>query len=308
MIGALANGKTEVNHFLLGEDCLATISCFRRLGINIDIDFQNEKVVIEGKGLDGLKAQNDILNVGNSGTTIRLMSGILCGQNFSSLITGDSSIQSRPMKRILTPLKQMGADIESLNNNGCAPLSINSSKCPSLKGIHYNSPVASAQVKSCLLLAGLYAEGDTLVTEPAISRNHTELMLTNFGAEVKSIDNTVSVKPRPSLTGRKIDIPGDISSAAYFIAAALIVPNSELLIKNVGINPTRAGILKVCQMMGADIKLENIKENGNELSADLLVRHSNLKGVNIGGSIIPTLIDGFLLSLYSPALQKEGPL
>ena len=291
MIGALANGKTEVNHFLLGEDCLATISCFRRLGINIDIDFQNEKVVIEGKGLDGLKAQNDILNVGNSGTTIRLMSGILCGQNFSSLITGDSSIQSRPMKRILTPLKQMGADIESLNNNGCAPLSINSSKCPSLKGIHYNSPVASAQVKSCLLLAGLYAEGDTLVTEPAISRNHTELMLTNFGAEVKSIDNTVSVKPRPSLTGRKIDIPGDISSAAYFIAAALIVPNSELLIKNVGINPTRAGILKVCQMMGADIKLENIKENGNELSADLLVRHSNLKGVNIGGSIIPTLID-----------------
>ena len=139
MIGALANGKTEVNHFLLGEDCLATISCFRRLGINIDIDFQNEKVVIEGKGLDGLKAQNDILNVGNSGTTIRLMSGILCGQNFSSLITGDSSIQSRPMKRILTPLKQMGADIESLNNNGCAPLSINSSKCPSLKGIHYNS-------------------------------------------------------------------------------------------------------------------------------------------------------------------------
>ena len=156
---------------------------------------------------------------------------------------------------------------------------------------HYNSPVASAQVKSCLLLAGLYAEGDTLVTEPAISRNHTELMLTNFGAEVKSIDNTVSVKPRPSLTGRKIDIPGDISSAAYFIAAALIVPNSELLIKNVGINPTRAGILKVCQMMGADIKLENIKENGNELSADLLVRHSNLKGVNIGGSIIPTLID-----------------
>ncbi len=185
----------------------------------------------------------------------------------------------------------MGADIESLNNNGCAPLSINSSKCPSLKGIHYNSPVASAQVKSCLLLAGLYAEGDTLVTEPAISRNHTELMLTNFGAEVKSIDNTVSVKPRHSLTGRKIDIPGDISSAAYFIAAALIVPNSELLIKNVGINPTRAGILKVCQMMGADIKLENIKENGNELSADLLVRHSNLKGVNIGGSIIPTLID-----------------
>lgn len=294
MLGALAEGKTEVNNFLMGDDCLSTISCFRKLGITIDVDSKNQKVALQGKGLDGLKCSDNILDVGNSGTTIRLLSGILCGQSFPTIITGDSSIQKRPMGRILEPLKSMGADIESAKKNDCAPLQINSTNIISnmkLKGIHYTSPVASAQVKSSILLAGLYADGETIVTEPAISRNHTELMLSEFGAKVISSENTVRINPRPALTARNINIPGDISSAAYFIAAALIIPYSELLIKNVGINATRDGILKVCRMMGADISLENIREDGGEPSADILVRHSSLKGVEIGGNIIPTLID-----------------
>lgn len=300
MLGALAEGRTEVRHFLWGDDCLSTISCFRQLGISIDLDPDHDKVTIYGKGLNGLKPSDDILDVGNSGTTIRLLSGILCGQPFPSSITGDSSIRKRPMGRILTPLGQMGAAIESIDNNSCAPLRINSRNTSSrqggdmvhgLKGIHYHSPVASAQIKSCVLLAGLYADGETTVTEPYISRNHTELMLSEFGAAVTVSENTSSIVPRPVLKGKSLSVPGDISSAAYFIAAALIVPNSELLIKNVGINPTRDGILKVCRLMGADIRLENIREDGGEPSADILVRHSNLQGIEIGGSMIPTLID-----------------
>ncbi len=300
MLGALAEGRTEVRHFLWGDDCLSTISCFRQLGISIDLDPDHDKVTIYGKGLNGLKPSDDILDVGNSGTTIRLLSGILCGQPFPSSITGDSSIRKRPMGRILTPLGQMGAAIESIDNNSCAPLRINSRNTSSrqggdmihgLKGIHYHSPVASAQVKSCVLLAGLYADGETTVTEPYISRNHTELMLSEFGAAVTVSENTSSIMPRPVLKGKSLSVPGDISSAAYFIAAALIVPNSELLIKNVGINPTRDGILKVFRLMGADIRLENIREDGGEPSADILVRHSNLQGIEIGGSMIPTLID-----------------
>lgn len=291
MLGALAEGRTEINNFLMGEDCLSTISCFRQMGIHIEEDAKNKRVTVYGKGLYGLKAPEDTLYAGNSGTTVRLLSGILCGQNFSSVITGDASIRKRPMDRIITPLKQMGADIESINNNGCAPLQIKGPKNKSLKGIRYNSPVASAQVKSCLLLAGLYADSETYVTEPAASRNHTELMLSYFGARVKVSGNTAGVEPRPVLTGKKINVPGDISSAAYLIAAALIVPGSEILIENVGINPTRAGILKVCSAMGADIKLLNIKKEGGESSADILVRHSDLCGTEIGGNIIPALID-----------------
>jgi 3-phosphoshikimate 1-carboxyvinyltransferase len=302
MLGAISEGITEVDNFLMGDDCISTISCFRQLGIPIDFDSGTHKVKIYGKGLDGLTSSNDVLDVGNSGTTIRLLSGILCGQRFSSTITGDASIKKRPMGRILTPLGQMDADIKSHNNDFCAPLLINSSnlslstiqsKNPTyrLKGIHYQSLVASAQVKSCVLLAGLYADEITSVTEPALSRNHTELMLTEFGASVTVDGNTATVLPRPKLQGRKLNIPGDISSAAYFIAAALIVPNSELLIKNVGINPTRDGIIKVCRMMGADICLENIRKDGGEPMADILVRHSNLKGIEINGDIIPTLID-----------------
>lgn len=285
MFGSLAQGTTRITHFLEGADCLSTISCFRKMGINIENN--NGEILVRGKGLHGLTAPDDVLDVGNSGTTTRLISGILAGQDFISELTGDASIRKRPMKRIMTPLSQMGADIISLNGNGCAPLKISGKK---LQAIHYDSPVASAQVKSCVLLAGLYADGITSVTEPVLSRNHTEIMLNYFGADVTSEGTTASVKPDPSLYGREILVPGDISSAAYFIAAGLLVPNSEILLKNVGTNPTRDGILRVCKAMGADITLLNETKEG-EPTADLLIRSSSLHGTTVEGAIIPTLID-----------------
>ncbi len=293
MFGAISEGITEVTNFLQGADCLSTIRCFGQLGIEIENNRSAEYVIIHGKGLHGLSKPANILDVGNSGTTMRLISGILSGQPFETILNGDESIQKRPMGRILTPLTTMGADIKSISENGCAPLAINSTtgRSPKLTGIHYISPVASAQIKSCILLAGLYAAGETSVTEPSLSRNHTELMLQEFGAAVTSKDNTATIQPNPLLKGQKIHVPGDISSAAYFIAAALLVPNSELLIKNVGINPTRDGILRVCHQMGADIRLENVIDNGGEPVADLVVRHSNLTGTEVGGDLIPTLID-----------------
>ena len=241
-----------------------------------------------GKGLHGLKSPNDILDVGNSGTTIRLMSGILAGQSFDCRVTGDASIQKRPMKRVITPLSMMNAAMDSVNHNGCAPLKIQGRK---LKAVHYNSPVASAQVKSCVLLAGMYADGVTSVTEPILSRNHSELMLNYFGASVASQGTTASILPDPLLEGRKVIVPGDISSAAYFIAAGLLVPGSEILVKNVGVNPTRDGLLKVCAAMGADITRVNENTVSGEPTADLLVRYSSLHGTTVGGEIIPTLID-----------------
>jgi 3-phosphoshikimate 1-carboxyvinyltransferase len=294
MFGALAEGKTEVTNFLQGADCLSTIHCFRQMGIEIINEVASNTVTIHGKGLHGLTQSKETLDVGNSGTTIRLISGILSGQNFTTTITGDASIQKRPMARIMTPLRMMGADIESLKNNGCAPLLIHGKKMgtdQTLHGIHYHSPVASAQVKSCVLLAGLYADGETSVTEPSLSRDHTERMLREFGATLRSHGNTATILPNPHLAGRKLHVPGDISSAAYFIAAALIVPNSEVVIKNVGINPTRDGILHVCRQMGANIQLENVIDHGGEPVADILVKHSELHGTEIAGSIIPTLID-----------------
>lgn len=285
MFGALAQGTTKISGFLEGADCLSTIRCFRQMGISIE---QNgSDVLVHGKGLHGLSAPSDVLDTGNSGTTTRLISGILAGQRFSSTLTGDASIQSRPMNRIMTPLKEMGADITSLKNNGCAPLSIQGTQ---LHGIHYNSPVASAQVKSCILLAGMYADGETKVTEPVLSRNHTEIMLQYLGADVRSFGTTACISPEPKLTAREISVPGDISSAAYFIAAGLLTPNSEILLKNVGINPTRDGILKVCRQMGADITLFNENLQG-EPTADLLIRTSSLHGTVIEGDLIPTLID-----------------
>ena len=286
MFGAIAKGATRLTNFLQGDDCLSTIDCFRKMGVFIDND--NHDVIIHGAGLHGLKRPVDTLNVGNSGTTMRLISGILAGQEFPATLTGDDSICSRPMARIITPLSQMNADIVSKNNNNCAPLSINGRQ---LSGIHYHSPVASAQVKSCVLLAGLYANGTTSITEPSRSRNHTELMLRHFGATINTADTTVTIEPAPQLYGLEIAIAGDISSAAYFIAAALIVPNSEVLIKNVGINPTRDGILRVCKSMGANITYLNQKESAGEPTADLLVKSSVLEGTVIEGAIIPTLID-----------------
>lgn len=286
MFGSLAKGTTEVTHFLQGADCLSTISCFQKLGINIENN--NDKIIIHGKGLHGLSAPTDILDCGNSGTTTRLISGILSGQNFSSTLTGDASIQKRPMKRIMDPLRQMGADITSVHDNNCAPLMIKGSK---LHGIHYHSPIASAQVKSSILLAGLYAEGETRVTEPYISRNHSEIMLSYFGANIRTENTTAILLPEPVLEGQKIAVPGDISSAAYFIAAGLLVPGSEILLKNVGINPTRDGILRVAKEMGGNVELLNINTDNGEPTADILVKFSALHGITIGGEIIPTLID-----------------
>lgn len=286
MFGALSDGTTEITNFLQGADCLSTISCFQAMGV--DIDNRTDRVLIRGAGLHGLQAPAQMLDVGNSGTTTRLISGILAGQSFTSTLNGDASIQKRPMKRIMDPLTLMGADIKSLNNNGCAPLQIRGGH---LHGISYQSPVASAQVKSCVLLAGLYADGKTSVTEPVLSRNHTELMLAGFGAKVTSEGTTATIEPEPQLFGQQIAVPGDISSAAYWIAAGLAVPNSELVLKNVGINPTRDGILRVVEAMGADITRENVHTVSGELVCDLIVRSSSLHGTTVSGELIPTLID-----------------
>ena len=291
MLGSIALGTTEITHFLEGADFLSTIDCFRKMGV--EIERKPSSILVHGKGLRGLTAPASTLNVGNSGTTTRLISGILSGQNFATTLSGDDSLNSRPMKRIMTPLNTMGAHIRSLNDNGCAPLHI---RPGALHGIHYQSPVASAQVKSAVLLAGLYADSPTSVTEPALSRNHTELMLQGFGAYVATdlhTDGTATahVEPCKELYGQQICVPGDISSAAYFIAAALLVPGSELLVKNVGTNFTRAGFLKVCKAMGADIETVSQTIEGGESRADLLVRYSHLKGTVIEGDIIPTLID-----------------
>ena len=286
MFGAISEGTTELTGFLDGADCRSTIGCFRAMGIDISQDADH--VIIHGKGLHGLKAPSQILDVGNSGTTTRLISGILAGQPFISSLNGDESIQKRPMGRIITPLTEMGAYIKSIKNNGCAPLEMGGTP---LKAIHYNSPVASAQVKSCVLLAGLYADSVTSVTEPVVSRNHTELMLSGFGADIKSEGLTASIVGGPKLYGQKIEVPGDISSAAYFIVAGLICPNSDVLIKNVNTNPTRAGIIKIAQDMGGNIELLNERIVSGEPVADIHVTTSQLQGCEVSGDIIPTLID-----------------
>lgn len=286
MFGSIACGTTTIKNFLMGADCLATIDCFRAMGISIDVS--EDTVTVHGKGLHGLQKPAKTLDVGNSGTTTRLISGILSGQDFDVVLSGDASLNSRPMKRIMTPLNAMGADITSINGDGCAPLSIKGSQ---IKAFHYDSPVASAQVKSAVLLAGLYADGKTSVTEPAVSRNHTELMLRSFGADVRCEGKTATIYPPEKLIGQDIVVPGDISSAAYFIAAGLITPNSEITMKHVGINPTRDGIIKVCQAMGADITLSNVTDDNGEPTADITVRSSHLTGTCIGGDLIPTLID-----------------
>ena len=291
MLGSIARGTTEISHFLNGADCLSTIHCFQKMGI--EIEQSKDLVLVHGRGLRGLKAPRGILDTGNSGTTTRLICGILSGQNFSSVLSGDDSLNSRPMKRIMDPLNQMGARITSIQDNNCAPLRIEPG---TLHGIRYVSPVASAQVKSSVLLAGLYADSPVSVTEPVLSRNHTELMLGSFGADISSElhadgSATASVSPCAELYGQKIQVPGDISSAAYFIAAGLLVPGSRLLVKNVGINPTRTGFLEVCRKMGADIGYLNRQSQGGEETADLLVTPKPLTGTVIEGAVIPSLID-----------------
>lgn len=286
MLGSIAKGNTEVEGFLQGADCLSSIACFRKMGV--EIENNGDKVLVHGRGLRGLKAPDSMLDVGNSGTTTRLMSGILAAQPFVSIVNGDASIQKRPMKRIITPLSQMGADIRSLRGNDCTPLEIHGTN---LRGIHYDSPVASAQVKSAILLAGLYADGETSVTEPEVSRNHTELMFEEFGVDIRTEGKTVYVKPAEELYAKKIVVPGDISSATYFLVAAAITPNSCVTVKNVGINPTRDGILRVLSNMGADVTVEKMSGDIGEPTADVTVRTSDLKGCVVGGEVIPTLID-----------------
>ena len=285
MFGALANGVTEIENFLRGADCLSTISCFTKMGIHTEVT--PTKIYVHGNGLHGLKAPTQILDCGNSGTTTRLISGILASHDFPCTLVGDASLKKRPMKRIIKPLSMMGADITSTLGNDCLPLRINGHQ---LHGIDYISPVASAQVKSCVLLAGLTADRPTSVTEPYLSRNHTELMLRTFGATVTSEGTKATVYPAEELWGQKIRVPGDISSAAYFMAAALIVPGSEIILRNVGINPTRDGMLTVCREMGGNITLENENWDGEPV-ADMVVRASDLHGITIQGDIIPKLID-----------------
>lgn len=288
MLGSIAKGTTEVTGFLQGADCLSSISCFQKMGIEIENNPAAGTVRIHGKGLHGLTEPASTLDVGNSGTTTRLMSGILAAQPFTSAVDGDASIRKRPMGRIMTPLSQMGAVFKSLQTENCAPFTITGGR---LQGIRYESPVASAQVKSAVLLAGLYAEGETSVTEPYLSRNHTELMFETFGVDIRSEGTTATVRPAVELTPQRIDVPGDISSAAYFIAAGLLTPNSEITIKNVGINPTRDGILTVCKAMGADIALSNVKNDIGEPVADITVSSTSLHGCTIEGDLIPKLID-----------------
>ncbi|MDK2799208.1 MAG: 3-phosphoshikimate 1-carboxyvinyltransferase [Clostridiales bacterium] len=287
IFGAIANGLTEVDGFLMGEDCLSTIECFRKLGISIEVRPDN-KVYVYGKGLYGLKAPDDILYTGNSGTTTRLLLGLMAGQSFASIIDGDASIRKRPMKRVITPLKRMGADISGQDHDNLAPLTV---KGQLLQGINYKLPIASAQVKSALLLASLYADGDTLLTEPEKSRDHSELMLNCFGANIRVNNLDIHSSPVSELYPQHITVPGDISSAAYFIVAGLIVPNSEITIKNVGINPTRTGIIDVLTSMGGKINVSNIRVLNNEPVADITVTSSSLTGTTIEGAIIPRLID-----------------
>jgi len=304
MLGALATGETQIQGLLLGEDPRSTAECFRALGAEIS-SLNSELVRVKGIGLGELLEPNDILNAGNSGTTLRLMLGILAshpGRFFA--VTGDSSLRSRPMSRVVQPLQQMGAKIWGRKGNSLAPLAVSGQQ---LNPITYHSPIASAQVKSCILLAGLMVEGQTTVIEPALSRDHSERMLKAFGAElsVNPENNSVTVTGLAKLTGQTVIVPGDISSAAFWLVAGAIVPGSELLVENVGVNPTRTGILEVLEMMGADIQAENQRVVAGEPVADLRVRYSNLKGCKIAGDIIPRLIDEIPI-LAVAAVFAEG--
>lgn len=300
MLGSIADGDTTIKGLLKGEDNMATLKAFRQMGVRID-ERGNGIVAIQGKGLRGLKEPEDVIDAGNSGTTIRLLTGLLSGQGFFSIMTGDQYLRKRPMKRVVEPLSQMGARIFGRENGNKAPIAIIGSK---LKGITYNSPVASAQVKSAILLAGLYADGGTTVAEPTLSRDHTERMLAYFGAEVKRSGTTVSIKGGQKLIGKEIVVPGDISSAAFFMVAALITGDSELLIKNVGINPTRTGIIDILQAMGGDLKIVNQREIYGEPVGDILVKSSKLKGVEIAGDMIPRAIDELPIAAVAAAFAE----
>lgn len=301
MLGSLANGMTEVSGFLDGDDCMATLNAFRSMGVEIEGP-ENGNVTIHGKGLHGLQAPEGDLYMGNSGTSIRLMSGLMSGQAFPVRMTGDRSLSKRPMKRVTVPLAQMGAEIET-TEAGTPPLQLNAKA--KLKGIHYEMPIASAQVKSCVLLAGLYAEGETSVTEPAPTRDHTERMLRGFGYDVKTDGSTISLQGGGELTATKIDVPSDISSAAFFMVAASIAEDADLTLQHVGMNPTRTGVIDILKLMGANIEVMNPREIGGEPVADLRIRSAQLKGINIPEELVPLAIDEFPV-LFVAASSAEG--
>jgi 3-phosphoshikimate 1-carboxyvinyltransferase len=301
MFGALADGKTHVRGFLPGADCLSTVDCFRKLGVTVE-QLSPTELIVHGVGLDGLKEPQDVLDVGNSGTTMRLLLGILAGQPFHAVMTGDASIRRRPMGRVTVPLREMGARIDGREEGRLAPLSVRGGR---LQALRYESPVASAQVKSAILLAGLFAEGETGVKEPELSRDHTERMLRAFGVEVRDVDGYVTVRGGSRLKACEIEVPGDISSAAFLLVAAAICPGSDVTIRGVGVNPTRTGILDVLTAMGASIERLNERESGGEPIADLRVQGGELRGTQVGGALIPRLIDEIPV-LAVAATQAEG--
>jgi len=289
IFSALAEGRSMIRNFLQAEDPLQTLRAFRQLGVKIEDETPNGEIIIHGKGLKGLKESGEIIDCGNSGTTMRLMSGVLAGQPFTSKLTGDKYLLRRPMQRIITPLAEMGAIISS-EDNGYPPLTI---KGGELKPINYSSPVASAQVKSAILLAGLYCEGLTTIMEPEKSRDHTERMLKAAGVNITIRGLEVGVKGRAFLKPMDIIIPGDFSSAAFFMVAASVIPGSKVFIKNTGINPTRTGLTDILKMMGADIKFHNVREVSGEPVADISVKYAELKGIQIGGEMLLRAIDEF---------------
>ncbi len=301
MLGALAKGTTEVSGFLNGEDCLATIKAFREMGVEIEGP-EKGNVTIHGVGLKGLKAPIADLDMGNSGTAMRLLTGIMVGQGFDSSLIGDASLSTRPMRRITRPLEQMGASITT-GEGGTPPLFIKGGN--PLLGIHYDLPVASAQVKSAVLLAGLYAEGETSVTEPAVTRDHTERMLRGFGYEVVTKGNRMSLQGGGELIASNIDVPADISSAAFFMVGASIAKGSDLTLEHVGVNPTRTGVIDILKLMGADITLFNHKEVGGEPVADIRIRSAALKGIQIPEALVPLAIDEFP-SIFVAACFAKG--
>ncbi len=288
MLGALGRGVTVIHGFLQGEDTVSTLNAFRAMGVEASDD--GGTLHIHGKGLNGLEEPSDVLDCGNSGTSMRLMTGLLAGQKFFSVLTGDRYLRNRPMGRVIEPLGRMGADIWGRSGGAKAPLAIQGTP---LRGISFVSPVASAQVKSALLLAGLFAEGDTVVTEPSLSRDHSERMLRYFGADVEKLPRGARLRGGRTLEAREVMVPGDISSAAFFIVAALVVPGSELMVRGVGINPTRTGIIDILQQMGASLELSNEREVSGEPVADILVHSSRMKGIEISGELVPRAIDEF---------------
>jgi 3-phosphoshikimate 1-carboxyvinyltransferase len=303
MLGAIAEGETIIEGLLLGEDPRSTAACFRAMGAEIS-ELNSERVIVQGIGLGNLQEPEDVLDAGNSGTTIRLMLGLLASHpDRLFTVTGDHSLRSRPMSRVIKPLEQMGAKIWGRKGNSLAPLAVKGQK---LQSIHYQSPIASAQVKSCILLAGLMVDGQTTVTEPALSRDHSERMLRAFGANLAVDPDThsVTLTGQPTLKGQKVIVPGDVSSAAFWLVAGAIVPGSDLLITNVGINPTRTGVLDALEMMEADITRENERVVAGEPVADLRVKYSQLQACEIAGDLIPRLIDEIPVLAVAAAFAK----